>query len=170
MSESKRKTLTVLGCLCFGLSVAVNICHLFQYRAMGGMLGALIYLLPVLALAFRTPLLLVAAGIVGGGGGTVHVRFHTETEDAIPQKMLLQLGDDEPISSDRISFNSQTSLQTGQISFLFPKKSEGDIYSEEEILSMLTGAGVTLTVVQAKVIIPAEEMQITSEDTKIVIK
>lgn len=63
MNELKRKTLTVIGCLCFGLSAAVNLCQLFQYRAIGGMLGALIYLLPVLALAFRSPLLLVAAGI-----------------------------------------------------------------------------------------------------------
>ena len=93
-----------------------------------------------------------------------------ETEDAIPQKMLLQLGDDEPISSDRISFNSQTSFQTGQINFLFPKKSEGDIWSEEEILTMLTGAEVTLTVVQEKSKIPADEMQITSEDVKLEIK
>ena len=112
----------------------------------------------------------VDAVIVGGGGGSVHVRFYTETEDAIPQKMLLQLGDDEPISSDRISFNSQTSFQTGQINFLFPKKSEGDIWSEEEILTMLTGAEVTLTVVQEKSKIPADEMQITSEDVKLEIK
>ena len=71
----------------------------------------------------------VDAVIVGGGGGTVHVRFHTETEDAIPQKMLLQLGDGEPITSDRISYNSQTSFQTGQFNFLFLKNTEGDIFS-----------------------------------------
>ena len=63
MSESKRKALTIIGCVCFGLSAAVDICHLLQYRAMGGMLSALIYLLLVLALAFRSPLLLIAAGI-----------------------------------------------------------------------------------------------------------
>ena len=63
MSEAKRKTLTVIGCICFAVPVAVNICNLIQYRATGGMLGALIYLLIVLALAFRSPLLLVAAGI-----------------------------------------------------------------------------------------------------------
>ena len=63
MNESKRKALTVIGCVCFGLSVAVNIYHLIQYRAIGGLLGAIIYLLLVLALAFRGPLLLVAAGI-----------------------------------------------------------------------------------------------------------
>ena len=113
----------------------------------------------------------VDAVIVGGGGGGVIVRFHTETEDAVPQKMLLQLGDSGPIESDkRISFYSQTSMQNGHFSFLFLKNSEGDIYSEEEILSMLTEAGVTLTVVQAKVRIPAEEMQITSEDVNIIVK
>lgn len=63
MNETKRKTVTVISCICFGLSVAVNIYNLIQYRATGGMLGALIYLLLVLALAFRGPLLLVAAGI-----------------------------------------------------------------------------------------------------------
>ena len=63
MSEANRKTLTVIGCVCFGLSVAVNVYNLIQYRATGGMLGALIYLLLVLALAFRSPLLLIAAGI-----------------------------------------------------------------------------------------------------------
>ena len=109
--------------------------------------------------------------IVGGGGGGVIVRFHTATEDAIPQKMLLQLDDSGPIESDkRISFYSQTSMQNGHFSFLFLKNSEGDIYSEEEILSMLTSADVTLTVVQAKVKVPAEEMQISSEDINIIVK
>ncbi len=113
----------------------------------------------------------VDAVIVGGGGGGVHVRFHTTTEDAIPQKLLLQMGDSEPIESDkRISFYSQTSMQNGDFNFLFLKNSEGDIFSEEEILSMLTGAEVTLTAVQAKVKIPAEEMQITSEDIRLIIR
>ena len=80
MSESKRKTLTVIGCICFAVPVAVNISNLIQYRAMGGMLGALIYLLPVLALAFRSPLLLVAAGIClvaecVGGAATDYLVF-----------------------------------------------------------------------------------------------
>ena len=80
MREAKRKTLTVIGCLCFGLSVAVNVYHLFQYRAIGGMLGLLIYLLLVLALAFRSPLLLVAAGIClaamsVGGAATDYLVF-----------------------------------------------------------------------------------------------
>ncbi len=52
----------------------------------------------------------------------------------------------------------------------FLKNPKGDIFSKEEILSMLTGAEVTLTVVQAKVKIPAEEMQITSENVKLIIK
>ncbi len=109
--------------------------------------------------------------IVGGGGGGVIVRFHTATEDAIPQKMLLQLGNSEPMESDkRISFYSQTSMQNGHFSFLFLKKAEGDIFSEEEILAMLTGAEVTLTVEQAKVKIPAEEMQVTSKDVNIVVE
>ncbi len=63
MNGSKRKTLTVIGCVCFGAVAAVNAFQLIQYRAIGGMLGALIYLLLVLALAFRSPLLLAAAGI-----------------------------------------------------------------------------------------------------------
>ncbi len=75
MNESKRKALTVIGCLCFAVPVAVNIFNLIQYRAAGGMLSALIDLLLVLALAFRSPLLLVAAGIclvvVAGVGGAV---------------------------------------------------------------------------------------------------
>ncbi len=113
----------------------------------------------------------VDAVIVGGGGGGVHARFHTQTEDAIPQKMLLQLGDGEPIESDkRISFYSQTSMQNGDFNFPFYKNSKGEIFSEEEILSMLTGGEVTLTVVQAKVRVPAEEMQITSEDINIIVK
>ena len=80
MSEAKRKTLTVIGCVCFGLSVAVNVYNLIQYRATGGMLGALIYLLLVLALAFRSPLLLIAAGIClvaecVGGAATDYLVF-----------------------------------------------------------------------------------------------
>ncbi len=63
MNGSKRKTLTVIGCVCFGAVAAINAFQLIQYRAIGGMLGALIYLLLVLALAFRSPLLLAAAGI-----------------------------------------------------------------------------------------------------------
>ncbi len=63
MNESKRKAMTAVGCVCFGLAVVSYICQLIQYRAIGGMLGALIYLLLVLALAFRAPLLLVAAGV-----------------------------------------------------------------------------------------------------------
>jgi len=107
--------------------------------------------------------------IVGGGGGGVIVRFHTATEDAIPQKMLLQL-DDEPIESGKnFTYYSQTSFRDGHFSFPF-RGTDGEILSEEEILSMLTGAEVTLTVVQAKVKIPAEEMQITSEDVKLIIK
>ena len=62
MSGSNRKTLTVIGCVCFAVPIAVQIMNFIQYRAVGGMLGALIYLLLVLALAFRSPLLLVAAG------------------------------------------------------------------------------------------------------------
>ena len=112
----------------------------------------------------------VDAVIVGGGGGGVIVRFHAATEDTIPQKMLLQLGESKPIESDkRITFYSQTSFRDGHFSFPF-RGTDGEILSEEEILSMLTGAGVTLTVVQAKVKIPAEEMQITSEDVNIVVK
>ena len=64
MRESRRKTLTVLGCVCFGLSVAVNISYLIQYRTFGGMHGALIYLLLAAALAFRSPFLLTASGIL----------------------------------------------------------------------------------------------------------
>ena len=80
MSERKRKALTVIGCVCFGLSVAVDICHLFQYRAIGGLLSALIYLLLVLALAFRSPLLLLAAGVClaamsVGGAATDYLVF-----------------------------------------------------------------------------------------------
>ena len=45
-----------------------------------------------------------------------------------------------------------------------------NIFSEEEIMSMLTGAEVTLTAVQAKVKVPAEEMIITSEDVRLVIR
>ena len=80
MSEANRKTLTVIGCVCFGLSVAVNVYNLIQYRATGGMLGALIYLLLVLALAFRSPLLLIAAGIClvaecVGGAATDYLVF-----------------------------------------------------------------------------------------------
>ncbi len=63
MNESKRKVQTVIGCVCFGLVAVVSIYNFIQHRAMGGMLSALIYLLLVLALAFRRPLLLVAAGI-----------------------------------------------------------------------------------------------------------
>ena len=107
---------------------------------------------------------------VGGGGGGVIVRFHTATEDAIPQKMLLQLDDDEPIESGKnISYYSQTSFRDGHFSFPF-RGTGGEILSEEEILSTLTGAEVTLTVVQAKVKIPPEEMQITSENVKLIIK
>ena len=113
----------------------------------------------------------VDAVIVGGGGGGVIVRFHTAMEDAVPQKMLLQLGDSEPIESDkRISFYSQTSMQNGHFSFLFLKNAEGDIFSEEEILSMLTESEVTLTVVQEKVLVSAEAMQITSEDVLVIVK
>ena len=80
MSGAKRKTLTIIGCVCFGLSVANNISHLFQYRAIGGILSALIYLLLVLALAFRSPLLLIAAGIClvvtsVGGAATDYLVF-----------------------------------------------------------------------------------------------
>lgn len=63
MSGSNRKTLTVIGCVCFAVPIAVQIMNFIQYRAVGGMLGALIYLLLVLALAFRSPLLLVAAEV-----------------------------------------------------------------------------------------------------------
>ncbi len=63
MNESKRKALILIGCICFAAHVAVNVYNLIQYRAAGGMIGALIYFLPVLALAFRSPLLLVAAGL-----------------------------------------------------------------------------------------------------------
>ena len=112
----------------------------------------------------------VSAVIVGGGGGGVIARFHTATEDAIPQKMLLQLGNSEPIESDkRVTFYSQTSFRDGHFSFPF-RNADGDILSEEEILSMLTSAEVTLTVVQAKVKIPAEEMQVTSKDVNIVVE
>lgn len=108
--------------------------------------------------------------IVGGGGGGVIVRFHTATEDAIPQKMLLQLDDDEPIESGKnISYYSQTSFRDGHFSFPF-RGTDGEILSEEEILSMLTSAKVTLTVVQGKVKVPAEEMQITSEDITLIIQ
>ena len=80
MSEAKHKTLTVIGCICFAVPVAVNIYNLIQYRATGGMLGALIYLLLVLALAFRSPLLLIAAGIClvaecVGGAATDYLVF-----------------------------------------------------------------------------------------------
>ena len=80
MSEANHKTLTVLGCICFAVPVAVNIYNLIQYRATGGMLGALIYLLLVLALAFRSPLLLIAAGIClvaecVGGAATDYLVF-----------------------------------------------------------------------------------------------
>ena len=63
MKESKRNTLTIIGCICFAATVVVNIYNLTQYRSLGGMLGLIVYLLLILALAFRNPLLLVAAGI-----------------------------------------------------------------------------------------------------------
>ena len=63
MKETKRNTLTVLGCVCFALSFVLNIYNLIQYRTVGGILGLIVYLLLILALAFRNPLLIVAAGI-----------------------------------------------------------------------------------------------------------
>ena len=63
-NDARQRTLTIIGCVCFGLSAAVNVSHLIQYQTFGGMLGALIYLLLVAALAFRSPLLLTASGIL----------------------------------------------------------------------------------------------------------
>ena len=63
MKETKRNTLTVVGCICFAATLVLNIYNLTQYRSLGGMLGLIVYLLMILALAFRNPLLLAAAGI-----------------------------------------------------------------------------------------------------------
>ncbi len=64
MNEAKRKALTVIGCICFAVPLVLNIYNLIQYRTLGGMLGLIVYLLLMLALAFRSPLLLIAGGIV----------------------------------------------------------------------------------------------------------
>ena len=63
MKESKRNTLTIIGCICFASTLVVNIYNLTQYRSLGGILGLIVYLLLILALTSRNPLLIVAAGI-----------------------------------------------------------------------------------------------------------
>ena len=87
MNDTRQRTLTIIGCVCFGLSVVVNVSHLIQYRTIGGMLGALIYLLLVAALAFRSPLLLTASGIllaaVCVGGAVTDYEIYTQYQNLV---------------------------------------------------------------------------------------